>query len=240
MSLAVIVPCYRARPYILRVIDGVLDEVDTIYVVDDCCPDRTGDHVDSSVRSPKVKVIRRPANEGVGGATLAGYAAAAADGHDILVKMDGDDQMDPDYLAALIAPIVRGQADYTKGNRFFSRRFYGGMPAIRVFGNAVLSFVTKISTGYWDVMDPTNGYTALHARLLPLIEVERVAKGYFFETDMLFRLGLIRAVVRDVPIPARYADEVSSLRIRRTLLPFLAALRPASSSGSPISISSAT
>jgi glycosyltransferase involved in cell wall biosynthesis len=222
-SLAVVIPCYRARGYILRVIAGVLSQVDAIYVVDDQCPEGTGDYVASMVSDPKVRVIRSPANEGVGGATMAGYAAAAADGHDILIKMDGDDQMDPAYLAALVAPIIRGHADYTKGNRFFSRRFYDGMPAIRIFGNAVLSFVTKISTGYWDIMDPTNGYTAIHAGVLPLLEIERVAKRYFFETDMLFRLGLIRAVVRDVPVPARYAGEVSSLKIRNALPTFLAA-----------------
>jgi dolichol-phosphate mannosyltransferase len=223
MSLAVVIPCYRARRHILRVIAGVLQQVDAIYVVDDQCPEGTGDYVAGAISHPKIKVIRNPRNEGVGGATMTGYAEAAADGHDILIKIDGDDQMDPAYLAALIAPIVRGHADYTKGNRFFSRRFYAGMPAIRIFGNAVLSFVTKISTGYWDVMDPTNGYTAIHASLLPLLEVERVAKRYFFETDMLFRLGLIRAVVRDVPIPARYAGEVSSLKIRNALPTFLAA-----------------
>jgi dolichol-phosphate mannosyltransferase len=222
-SLAVVIPCYRARGYILRVIAGVLPQVDAIYVVDDRCPEGTGDYVAGAITDPKVKVIRSAANEGVGGATMAGYAAAAADGHDILIKMDGDDQMDPAYLAALVGPIIRGHADYTKGNRFFSRRFYDGMPAIRIFGNAVLSFVTKISTGYWDIMDPTNGYTAIHASVLPLLEIERVAKRYFFETDMLFRLGLIRAVVRDVPIPARYAGEVSSLKVRNALPTFLAA-----------------
>jgi dolichol-phosphate mannosyltransferase len=223
ISLAVVIPCYRARRHILHVIAGVLPQVDAIYVVDDRCPEGTGDYVAGAVSDPKVKIIRSAANEGVGGATMAGYATAAADGHDILIKMDGDDQMDPVYLAVLIEPIIRGQADYTKGNRFFSRRFYGGMPAVRVFGNAVLSFVTKVSTGYWDVMDPTNGYTAIHASVLPLLEVERIAKRYFFETDMLFRLGLIRAVVRDVPIPARYAGEVSSLKIRSALPTFLAA-----------------
>jgi dolichol-phosphate mannosyltransferase len=223
ISLAVVIPCYRVRHHILSVIAGLLPQVDAIYVVDDQCPERTGDFVASAVSDPRVKVIRNPTNEGVGGATMAGYAAAADDGHDVLIKIDGDDQMDPAYLAALIAPIIRGHADYTKGNRFFSRRFYDGMPAIRIFGNAVLSFVTKISTGYWDIMDPTNGYTAIHASVLPLLEVEQVAKRYFFETDMLFRLGLIRAVVRDVPIPARYAGEVSSLKIHRALPTFLAA-----------------
>jgi dolichol-phosphate mannosyltransferase len=223
ISLAVIIPCFRARRHILRVISGVLPQVDAIYVVDDRCPEGTGDYVAAAVSDPKVKVVRTPANAGVGGATMAGYAAATADGHDILIKMDGDDQMDPTYLAALVAPIVHGHADYTKGNRFFSHRYTSGMPAIRIFGNAALSFVTKISTGYWDIMDPTNGYTAIHASVLPLLEVERVAKRYFFETDMLFRLGLIRAVVRDVPIPARYAGEVSSLRIHSALPTFLAA-----------------
>lgn len=220
MTIAVIIPCFRVRNHILAVIDGVRDAVDAIYVVDDCCPEGTGDFVTEHRPDPKVHVVRHAVNQGVGGATLSGYLAAAKDGHSILVKMDGDDQMDPAYLAALVKPIASGLADYTKGNRFFSLEYLSQMPKLRLLGNSGLSLVNKISSGYWDLMDPTNGYTALHAKLLPLLQVKKISPRYFFESDMLFRLGTINAVVMDIPIPARYGSEESNLDIGRVLLTF--------------------
>ena len=220
MSIAVVIPCFRVQKHILSVIEGVLDHVDAVYVVDDNCPDKTGEFVRQHSRHPKVTVLKHEVNQGVGGAVLTGYQAAAADGHTILVKMDGDDQMDPNYLPALIAPILSGNADYTKGNRFFSSNHLLQMPALRLFGNAGLSFINKAASGYWDIMDPTNGYTALHSKLLPLLPLDEINRRYFFESDMLFRLGAVRAVVRDVPIPARYGDEVSHLNIPGVLTAF--------------------
>lgn len=217
MTVAVIIPSFKVRKQILEVIDGVINQVDAVYVVDDCCPDGTAEYVRGNRTDPRLYVIQHPENKGVGGATITGYLAAIADGHTVLVKMDGDDQMDAAYLPALIAPILRGQADYTKGNRFFGLDYLQQMPIIRLLGNATLSFVNKVATGYWDVMDPTNGYTAIHARIISLLPLNKLNQRFFFESDMLFRLSTIRAVVRDVPMPARYGDETSNLNISTVL-----------------------
>lgn len=207
--------------HIEGVIRGVLAHADRVYAIDDCCPDKSGALVRERFGDdPRVVVIQHDENQGVGGAVISGYRQALADGYDIVVKIDGDGQMDPDQIPALIAPILNGEADYTKGNRFFAIDHLRGMPAIRMFGNAVLSFVNKVSSGYWNVMDPTNGFTAIHADALRWLPLEKLARRYFFESDMLFRLGTIRAVVRDVAIPARYGDEVSNLRIGRLLWDF--------------------
>src|SRR5207245_2492982 len=158
--------------------------------------------------------------QGVGGATLAGYAEAERRGGRVLVKVDGDDQMDLSYAAQLVAPILLGDADYTKGNRFTSISHLQQMPTIRVLGNAALSFAAKMSTGYWNIFDPTNGFTAVEAQVAKMVMSKRVSRRFFFETDLLYHLGTLRAVVRDVPIPARYANEVSNLRISAIIGPF--------------------
>src|ERR1035437_7322013 len=140
---------------------------------------------------------------------MTGYRAAFSEGAAVIVKLDGDGQMDPWLITNLIAPILAREADYTKGNRFFDLEEIRSMPGIRLFGNAILSFMTKLSSGYWDLFDPTNGYTAIHAdggRHLPF---HKISNRYFFETDILFRLNLLRAVVVDIPMSAKYGSEVS-------------------------------
>jgi glycosyltransferase involved in cell wall biosynthesis len=164
------------------------------------------------VVDPRVEVLFNPANLGVGGATMAGYRRAIDDGADVIVKIDGDGQMDPALLPQLVAPVVAGHADYAKGNRFWDLGNIDHMPLVRRLGNLGLSFLAKASTGYWNVFDPTNGYTAIHARVLEWVPMERVSARYFFESDLLFRLGTIRAVVVDVPMDARYGDQSSGLR----------------------------
>ncbi|MEJ7746736.1 MAG: glycosyltransferase family 2 protein [Luteimonas sp.] len=218
--IAVVIPCHRVRNQILRVIAGIPARVETIYVVDDHCPEETGRHVQAQCDDPRVAVLFNESNLGVGGAVMAGYARALADGIDVIVKMDGDDQMDATALPQLVGPILRGEADYTKGNRFYDLAQIGNMPRMRIFGNAVLSFMTKISSGYWDIFDPTNGYTAIHAKVVAKVPLNKISKRYFFETDMLFRLNTLRAVVADVPMDARYGDEISNMRIWRILLDF--------------------
>lgn len=222
LRIAVVVPCHRVRGHILKVLEQIPAMVERIYVVDDACPEQSGKHVEAHCQDPRVLVLFNAANLGVGGAVMAGYAHAIADGMDVIVKMDGDDQMDPAALPQLIGPIVRGQADYTKGNRFYDLGQIGRMPRLRIFGNAVLSFMTKISSGYWDIFDPTNGYTAIHARVAAKLPLNKISRRYFFETDMLFRLNTLRAVVADVPMDARYGDETSNLRIYRILFDFFA------------------
>ncbi len=190
-------------------------------MIDDCCPDGSGKLVQESCADARVRVVFNETNLGVGGAVMAGYARAAQDGCAVIVKMDGDGQMDPALLPKLVAPIIEGAADYTKGNRFYDLAQIGQMPAARIIGNAALSFMSKISTGYWDMFDPTNGYTAIHGRLVSRLPVGKISRRYFFETDMLFRLNTLRAVVMDIPMDARYGDEVSGLRISRILPDFL-------------------
>ncbi|RFP11907.1 MULTISPECIES: glycosyltransferase family 2 protein [unclassified Duganella] len=220
-AIAVIIPSYKVTRHILGVIAGIGPEVGRIYVVDDCCPDRSGEHVKAHCRDPRVVVLQHAENQGVGGAVMTGYQAAIADGMQILVKVDGDGQMDARLIPAFVAPIANGEADYTKGNRFFDLEQIRQMPAMRLFGNAVLSLMTKLSSGYWDLFDPTNGFTAIHANAARHIPFAKVSRRYFFETDMLFRLNTIHAVVADVPMDASYGDEVSNLKISKIVTEFL-------------------
>lgn len=220
--LAVVIPSYRVTRHILAVIAAIGPEVSRIYVVDDKCPDQSGAFVRAECRDARVTVLENPANLGVGGAVMHGYKTAIADGATVIIKIDGDGQMDPALIPSFVAPILSGEADYTKGNRFFDLDQIGAMPPLRLFGNAVLSLMTKLSSGYWDLFDPTNGYTAIHADAARHLPFEKISRRYFFETDMLFRLNTLRAVVVDVPMDARYGDEVSNLRITQVLTEFMA------------------
>lgn len=215
-----VVPCYKVTGHILRVIRKTPSWFEGIVCVDDACPDKSGDFIEANSTDPRVVVVRLARNQGVGGAVLAGYAEAARRGARVMVKVDGDDQMDLGYAAQLVAPILLGEADYAKGNRFTSISHLTTMPTVRVLGNAALSFAAKVSTGYWNIFDPTNGYTALEANVARLAMEKRVSRRFFFETDLLYHLGTLRAVVRDVPMPARYADEVSNIRIDAIVGPF--------------------
>lgn len=222
VKIAVAIPCFRVTRHVLQVIANVPPGVAQIYAVDDACPDGSGAWIETYCEDPRVRVLRNAENQGVGGALLTAYRQALADGMDIVVKIDGDGQMDPRLIPQFVAPILRGRADYTKGNRFFRPESVAGMPPVRLFGNAVLSFLTKLSCGYWNLMDPTNGYTAIHTRVLRELPLDKIEKRYFFETDMLFRLNTIRAVVKDVPMDSVYADEESQLHVRKVVPEFLA------------------
>ena len=220
LKIAVVVPCFRVRDHVLPMLARMPSWIARIYVVDDACPQQTGRHVQAHCDDPRVMVLHNERNLGVGGAVVRGYRQALEEGADVVVKMDGDDQMDPAMLPQLIGPILRGEADYTKGNRFYDLDQIGRMPRMRIVGNALLSFLTKISSGYWDIFDPTNGYTAIHAKVLARLPLQKVSPRYFFETDLMFRLNTMRAVVADVPMHARYGAETSNLMISRVLLDF--------------------
>lgn len=219
--VGVVIPCYKVRKHILDVINKIGPEISRIYVVDDCCPDKSGDYVLENCKDRRVQVIRNTKNLGVGGAVMEGYQAAIKDNVEIIVKVDGDDQMDPSLIPDFIAPILAGEADYTKGNRFFDLEGIRVMPKVRLFGNAVLSFMTKLSSGYWDLFDPTNGFTAIHADLARHLPFQKISPRYFFETDILFRLNTLRAVVADIPMDAKYGAEVSNLKISKIIGEFL-------------------
>lgn len=221
VKIAVVIPCYNVKAHVLDVLAAIGSEVCNIYVVDDGCPQASGNHVETYCTDPRVKVLHNPVNQGVGGAVMHGYQAAIADGMDIIVKIDGDGQMDPDFVADFVAPIIHGEADYTKGNRFFDLEGLQQMPKRRLFGNAALSFLNKLSSGYWDIFDPTNGYTAIHRDVARHLPFTKISRRYFFETDMLFRLNTLRAVVIDIPMDAKYAEEISGLKISRIFFEFL-------------------
>ncbi len=220
--IAVVIPSYCVKAHVLDVIARIGPEVHLIYVVDDCCPEGSGQYVQERCMDPRVVVLVHEVNQGVGGAVMTGYERAIADGAAVIVKIDGDGQMDPALLPDFVEPILRGDADYTKGNRFFNLDEVRAMPAVRLFGNAALSFMAKLSTGYWNLFDPTNGYTAIHARVAAALPRAKIAKRYFFETDILFRLNTIQAVVFDIPMVAVYGAEKSNLRVSRVLPEFLA------------------
>jgi len=215
--LAAVIPCFRVKRHILGVLAAIPAAVDRIYVVDDGCPEGSGAAVESGCTDPRIRVLRHERNEGVGGATITGYRAALADDATVIVRLDGDGQMDPALIPRLVRPILEGTADYAKGNRFFELEGLRAMPPLRLFGNSMLSFASKLSSGYWNVFDPTNGFTAIHAAVLRQLPLDKLSHGWFFESDLLFRLGTIRAVVCDVPIPARYGEEASSLVVRRVI-----------------------
>ncbi len=219
--IAVVIPAYRVRAHILDVISGIGPQCTRIYVVDDCCPEETGKFVSEHCQDPRVSVVYHAVNQGVGGAMMTGYSTAMDDGCDIIVKVDGDGQMDPSLIPSFTAPIERGDADYTKGNRFYDLTHIQRMPFVRRIGNLGLSFMAKASTGYWDLFDPTNGYTAIHRSALAMVSGSSISKRYFFETDMLFRLNIVRAVVIDVPMHAQYGDEVSNLKVSQVFGEFL-------------------
>jgi dolichol-phosphate mannosyltransferase len=219
--IAVVIPCYKVTEHIEKVIASIPSYVTSIYVVDDKCPDDSGEHVRRLVKDPRVNILKHDTNQGVGGAVVTGYKQALRDNVDIVVKIDGDGQMDPDLIPRFITPLIDGKADYTKGNRFYQIEDVIDMPFIRVLGNSMLSFLTKLSSGYWSLFDPTNGYTAIHKKALEALPFDKLSKNYFFESDMLFRLNTIRAVVSDIPMKAKYEEETSHLKITKILLPFL-------------------
>jgi dolichol-phosphate mannosyltransferase len=217
MKIVVVIPAFRARDSIIDVIGRIGSEAAHIIVVDDACPESSGLRVQAEVTDPRVEVIFNAQNQGVGGATVAGYRRALELGASICVKLDADGQMDPSLISVFVAPIRSGEADYTKGNRFFHVRDVIGMPLVRLVGNAALSFLSKLSSGYWNVFDPTNGFTAIHAVCLKHIDLDKLDSRFFFESDLLFRLHLIDAVVIDVPMQAIYKDERSNLKPMREL-----------------------
>ena len=220
--ICVVIPVYECADAILDVLKGIGDEVDKIIVVDDACPDRSGKLVEDNSNDERVTVVFHDENKGVGGAVKTGMGVALENNATIVVKIDGDGQMAPGLIPRFVKPIVDGRADYVKGNRFFNLSDLGGMPKSRLIGNAGLSLLSKASSGYWSIMDPTNGFIAIHAKVLEALPLEKVSDRYFFESDVLFRLGTIRAKVFEVSMPAIYRDEQSNLSPAKSFFQFSA------------------
>ncbi|NOQ29782.1 MAG: glycosyltransferase [Helicobacteraceae bacterium] len=219
MNITVVIPTYKVRSHIENVVKSLPSFINNIIVVDDKCPQNSGVFVEE-LNLKKVTVIFHQENQGVGGAIVTGYKKALELNSDIVVKVDGDGQMNPEHIEQLVKPIVENRADYTKGNRFSDFTALKQMPKVRLFGNSALSFLVKASSGYWDIMDPTNGFTAITKEAILGLELDKLSKRYFFESDMLINLNIENSVVKDVALPAKYEEEESSLSVTKVLFEF--------------------
>ncbi len=218
--VAVVLPAYRVRYQVEGVVRPLVDLVDDVIVVDDRCPEESGAFLQKSFVHPKLKILFHEKNQGVGGATITGFKAALEAGADIIVKMDSDGQMEARYLGRLIAPLAKGKADFAKGNRFYDLRALQSMPPTRRFGNFGLTLLTKAASGFWHLSDPTNGFFAVRRNALGLVNFHLLDSRYFFEISLLVQLNVVRAVAVDIPIPAKYGDEPSSLNPFKALTSF--------------------
>lgn len=220
-AIAMVIPAYRVERDIEAVLNSLPPYIKNIIVVDDASPDSTFERVTAAAqKDERIIILRHSQNQGVGGAMLTGFQKALELNAQIIIKLDGDGQMDPARIPALIEPLIEGKADYTKGNRFRDFKSLQKMPFVRRVGNLGLSFLTKVATGYWNLFDPTNGFFAIRAEVLDQLPFEKIDRRYFFETSMLANLYLLNALVLDIPMPARYGNEISSLSIRRALFEF--------------------
>ncbi|WP_232316166.1 glycosyltransferase family 2 protein [Methanosarcina vacuolata] len=208
--IGVVVPAYNEELLISETLSGIPEYVDRIYVIDDGSTDRTGEIV-KKFGDSRIVYLRHEVNKGVGAGIIDGYKLALKDEMDIVAVMAGDNQMDPVQLPRLIFPIIEGRADYTKGNRLLTDNFRTGMSKWRSLGNLLLSFITKIGSGYWHVMDPQNGYTAISRQALDVIDLDSVYPYYGYCNDLLIKLNAFGMRVMDVVMPARYGRERSKI-----------------------------
>jgi glycosyltransferase involved in cell wall biosynthesis len=220
------VAAYNEAEHLGQVIATMPPSVDRIIIVDDASTDDTTKVV-SAADDGRVTYIRHENNQGAGAAKISAHLAGAESGADILITMDGDGQMDPKYVPALLDPLVEDGYDFAKGNRFFATDSWEGMPRHRIFGNVVLTFMTKAATGYWNLFDPQNGYTAMTNETSSRIDWDSIARDYSFENDVLAHLGLLRARIKDVDIPAVYGDEVSHIKLSKVIPSMLRTLNRA-------------
>lgn len=220
-AIAVVIPAYRVERQIESVLRELPADLRHIVVVDDASPDKTSALVKARARRDRrIVLLRHERNQGVGGAMVTGFKHALELGAQIVVKLDGDGQMDPSAISTLTAPLIEGRADYVKGNRFRDFGSLRQMPLVRRIGNLGLSFLTKAATGYWNIFDPTNGFFAIRAEILRQLPLDKLDRGYFFETSMLSYLYLLDACILDIPMPARYRGEISNMSIHRVLAEF--------------------
>jgi dolichol-phosphate mannosyltransferase len=217
--VAAVVPALNEGAHIRAVLQRMPASVDLIVVVDDGSTDDTAAAAEG-VADPRVQIIRHAAPQGVGRATVSGAQRALELGADLVVKVDGDGQMDPTQIETLLKPLVHDGYDYAKGNRFLHPLALRQMPRHRLVGNFLMTFLTKLASGYWHIFDPQNGYLAAKAATLQALNLSALAPGFFFENDMLIQLNILNCRVKDVPMPAYYGSENSSLRVERILVTF--------------------
>src|SRR5580765_856712 len=221
MIITVVIPCYNVSKHIEDVIKQLPTEVSWIIAVNDCSKDDTGNILTRLAEENKRLIfINHEENQGVGGAMLTGFKKSIELNSDITIKMDGDDQMDSSLIPKLIKPLAENKADYTKGNRFRDHKALKKMPVIRRIGNLGLSFFIKAASGYWNIFDPNNGFVDIRNEMLKAINVSKIHKRYFFESSMLIELYHANAVVQEIPMQARYGDEVSHLSVTKALFGF--------------------
>lgn len=212
-TVSVVVPALNEQELIGETLSGIPGYVDRVYVVDDASTDKTSEIVkEFQTKDKRVYLIRHEINRGVGAAIAAGYRQAVVEEMDIIAVMAGDNQMEPQYLPRLLDPIVEGRADYTKGNRLFSPDYRKGMSRWRYLGNSILTLLTKVGSGYWHLVDPQNGYTAISKRVFVHIAPETIFQWYGYCNDLLAKLNVLGFRVLDVPIPAKYGREKSKIR----------------------------
>ena len=219
-NVTVIIPAYRVKSHILNVVDEIPSFVKHILVVDDGCPDLTGRFLEENCNNQRLQVIYHDRNLGVGAAIKSGYLRGMQLDSDILVKIDGDGQMNSAEIKNLIEPLLSGTAGYAKGNRFASLTYIRKMPKIRILGNIALTFISKASSGYWSLRDPNNGFTAIHINTLKKLDLSAIDNRYFFESDMIFNLYFEDTVIKDIPMHASYNDEKSNLSVVKSFFEF--------------------
>jgi glycosyltransferase involved in cell wall biosynthesis len=216
-TVAVVVPAYNEEALVAETIAGIPSFVDRIIVVDDASTDATAERA-GSFADPQIEVVKHERNRGVGAAIVTGYKRALDERMDVTVVMAGDNQMDPEELEKIAGPVLAGEVDYAKANRLFSGLAWKVMPKSRFFGNAVLSLLTKIASGYWHVADSQAGYTAISLATLEQLDLDRVYTRYGFPNDLLVHLNVINARIRDIPSRPIYdVGETSGIKIRRVV-----------------------
>ncbi|MGH7757068.1 MAG: glycosyltransferase family 2 protein, partial [Vulcanimicrobiaceae bacterium] len=216
------IPAYRAAEAVGDVVAGVLPFVDHVIVVDDACTQESGLLVEARFSGdPRVEVLRHQGNRGVGAAMKTGFHRALYLGADIVLKVDADGQMDPRYISQMVRILeANPRISLVKGNRFFDSAVTRLMPGLRLLGNSALTFLVRLTSGYWNGIDPTNGFFAISGRALRRIKIDRLADRYFFEISLLVELGMRRGQIAEIEMPARYDAATSSLSIGRTLVTF--------------------
>jgi len=220
-KIGCLIPCFRGGSVTLALIEKALDFTDYIVLIDDACPNQTGQNVEEQFNTcDKVKVLFNSHNQGVGKSCQNGIKFLLETDCTIIVKIDADGQIDPTLIPTLVHPIIEGNAEAVKGNRFTCVDDFLSMPKIRIIGNLGLSFLNKISTGYWELFDPTNGFIAFKSSALKRVRIEKTDNRYFFESDLLFQSSLAQITFAQIPMSSIYGNEVSSLRPIREIKRF--------------------
>ena len=219
-KIIIVIPCFKVKKKILSVISNIPAYIYKIVCVDDGCPENSGNYIKENSKDYRLSVIFNQKNLGVGGASKAGFKHAKELGAEIIIKVDGDNQMDLSVLDKFIEPIISKEADFTKGNRFTKLTDYINMPPLRKIGNISLTFISRIVTGYYNLMDVTNGMIGLRVSKFSSINFALIKKDFFFEQDLIFHLSVKKFKFYHIKTPTIYEDEKSNLRPFRSIFPF--------------------